>query len=120
MEQFNQYFIDTLKNRYADFNGRATRTQYWYFVLFYILLSIVFMLIDTYVINPTMLGMNELEAARGGFLQMFFALALIIPSIAIGVRRLHDIGKNGWWMLISLVPIIGLLVLLYFFVQKSK
>ena len=96
MEKFNQYFIDTLKNRYADFNGKATRSQYWYFVLFYVLLSIVFVIIDTFVVNP-MLGMNVQEGSSGGLLQMIFALALLIPFIAIGVRRLHDIGKSGWW-----------------------
>lgn len=119
MEQFNRYFLDTIKNRYADFNGKATRSQYWYFVLFYVLLSIVLVLIDTFVVNP-LLGMNIQEASQGGILQMVFALALIIPTIAIGVRRLHDIGKSGWWMLISLVPIIGFLVLIFFFVQESK
>ncbi|WP_083760387.1 DUF805 domain-containing protein [Sulfurovum sp. NBC37-1] len=51
---------------------------------------------------------------------MIFALALLIPSIAIGVRRLHDIGKSGWWLLLGLIPILGGLVLIYFFVQKSK
>ena len=119
MENFNQYFIDTLKNRYADFNGKATRSQYWYFVLFYVLLSIVLAVIDTFVVNPV-LGMNVQEAAQGGILQIVFALALIIPSIAIGVRRLHDTDKSGWWMLISFVPVIGILVLLFFFIQPSK
>lgn len=119
MEQFKRYFVDTLKHRYADFEGKATRSQYWYFVLFYVLLSIVLVLIDTFVVNP-LLGMNIQEASQGGILQMVFALALIIPTIAIGVRRLHDIGKSGWWMLISLVPIIGFLVLIFFFVQESK
>ena len=119
MEQFNQYFLDTIKNKYADFNGRATRSEYWYFVLFYVLLSIVFAIIDTLVINP-LLGMNVQEVSQGGILQFIFALALIVPSIAIGVRRLHDIKMSGWWLLIALIPILGLLTLLYFFVQKSK
>ena len=118
MEKFNHYFLDTLKNRYADFNGKATRSQYWYFVLFYVLLSLVLALIDIFVVNP-LLGINIQEASTL-ILQTVFALALIIPTIAIGVRRLHDIGKSGWWMLISFVPIIGFLVLIFFFVQESK
>ena len=119
MEQFNQYFLDTIKNRYADFNGRATRSEYWYYTLFYIILAIILSLMDTYLVNP-ILGMTPSEALGGGFAQMAFALALLIPSIAIGVRRLHDINMSGWWLLIGLIPILGGLVLLYFFVQKSK
>jgi len=119
MEQFNHYFLDTIKKRYADFNGRATRSEYWYFVLFYIIIAIVLGMLDTFVVNP-MMGMSATDAAQGGILQMIFALALIIPSIAVGVRRLHDIGKSGWLMLIGLIPLLGALVLIYFFVQESK
>ncbi len=63
MEKFNHYFLDTVKNRYADFNGRATRSDYWYFVLFTVIISIVLNLIDTYGINP-LLGMTPEEAAQ--------------------------------------------------------
>ena len=119
MEQFNHYFLDTLKKRYADFDGRATRSEYWYFVLFYIIIAIVLAMLDTYVMNP-MLGMSATEAGRGGILQMIFALGLLVPSIAVGVRRLHDIGKSGWLILIGIIPILGGLILIYFFVQKSK
>ncbi len=119
MEKFNHYFVNTLKNKYADFNGRATRSEYWYFILFYILISIVLVLIDRSVINPQ-LGMTVEEVTQGGILQFIFALGLLIPSIAIGIRRLHDIGKSGWWLLIGLVPLLGAIVLIYFFVQKSK
>ena len=93
MEQFNQYFIDTLKNKYADFNGKATRSQFWYFVLFSVLVIIVSKIIDTYVINP-MLGMNVEQASLGGLLQVPVTLALLVPFIAICVRRLHDIRKS--------------------------
>jgi len=119
MENFNHYFLDTIKKQYADFNGRASRSAYWYFVLFYVLIGVVLAIIDTFVVNP-LLGMNIAEVSQGGILQFVFALAILIPSIAIGVRRLHDTGKSGWWMLISLVPVIGLLALIFFFVQPSK
>jgi len=76
-------------------------------------------MLDTFVVNP-MLGMNASEASHGGILQIIFSLSLIIPSIAIGVRRLHDIGKSAWFMLIGLIPLLGGLVLIYFFVQESK
>ena len=119
MEQFSRYFIDTLKNRYAKFDGRATRSEYWYFVLFYFIFSFITSLIDMWVINP-MLGATAQEAAQGGILQIILALGLLVPSIAIGIRRLHDIGKSGWWMLIGFIPIIGFLVLIYFYVQDSQ
>lgn len=119
MEKFNQYFLDTVKYRYADFNGRATRSDYWYFVLFYLLVSIVLTLIDTYAVNPAM-GMTPEEAAKGGILSVVFALAMLLPQIGLGIRRLHDTGKKGWWYLLILIPILGTLVLLFFFVTDSQ
>ena len=119
MEQFNTYFIDTIKNRYAKFDGRATRSEYWYFILFYFIFSIIAAILDSLVINP-MLGASSTEAGQGGILQMLFALGLLIPSIALGIRRFHDIGKSGWWMLIGFIPILGLLALIYFYVQDSQ
>ena len=76
-------------------------------------------MIDTFVINP-MLGATPDQMGQGGLLQIIFALALLVPSIALAVRRLHDIGKSGWWYLIVFIPIIGILVLLYFFVLDSQ
>jgi len=119
MEQFNRYFLDTLKNRYAKFDGRASRSEFWYFALFAFIGSFLFALIDAFVVNP-MLGATPAQAGQGGFLQIIFSLAIFIPYIAIAIRRLHDIGKSGWWYLIAFIPIIGLLVLLYFFVLDSQ
>lgn len=119
MENFNHYFLDTLKKKYADFNGKATRSEYWYYILFYVLVSFVFVVLDIFLINP-LLGMSVEEANKGGILQFVFGLAMLVPSIAVGVRRLHDTARSGWWLLIGLIPVIGLLVLIYFFVQRSK
>ncbi len=95
LEKFNHYFLDTVKNRYADFKGRATRSDYWYFILFSVIISIVLTLINTYAVNP-LLGMTPEEAAQGGILSVVFALAMLLPQIGVGARRLHDIGKSGW------------------------
>ena len=119
MEQFNKYFVDTIKKRYAKFDGRASRSEFWYFTLFYLILSIILGSIDTFVINP-MLGVDPTRVSQGGFLQMIVALGLLIPSIAIAIRRLHDTGKSGWWLLIALIPIVGALVLLYFYILDSQ
>ncbi len=118
MGKFNHYFLDTVKNKYVDFNGRATRSEYWYFVLFSVLISILLGLIDTFIINPY-LCMTLEEAARGGLFTSF-TLAVLLPHIGIAVRRLHDTGKSGWWYFIALIPIIGALILLFFFVADSQ
>ena len=119
MELFNRYFIDTIKNRYAQFTGRASRSEFWYFALFYFLLDVAVLIIDTYLLNPV-LGVVPQQAGQGGVLQMLFALALLVPSIALGIRRLHDIGKSGWWYLLVFIPLIGWLLLLYFYVTDSQ
>ena len=119
MKQFNRYFLDTIKNRYAKFDGRATRSEYWYFILFYFILALIVTLVDVLVINP-MLGLTPEQSQQGGILQIIVGLGLLIPTLALTIRRLHDIGKSGWWFLIALIPIIGALVLIYFYIQDSQ
>ncbi|MBW4985147.1 DUF805 domain-containing protein [Mameliella sp. CS4] len=91
-------------SNYINFEGRSNRGEYWWAFLAIILISFVLGIIDG------MLGIMVLGA--------IFSLATLIPGIAIGVRRLHDIDKSGWWLLIGLVPVVGFLVLIYFFIQK--
>ncbi len=101
------WYLKVLK-QYADFNGRARRKEYWMFVLFNTIFAFAAMALDN------VLGI-AMEGIGYGPLYGLYLLAVIIPSIAVGVRRLHDIGKSGWMMLISLIPLIGgiwLLVLL--------
>ena len=114
-KHFNTYFLNPLKSSYANFEGRATRSEFWYFVLYILVITMVAKLIDVLFLN-SMLGI----ASHYGATQLIFALLLLIPYLAISVRRLHDIGKSGWWLLIGLVPIIGLFVLIYFYIQESK
>ena len=105
------WFLSALK-KYAVFSGRAQRAEYWYFILFYILIFIGLSFIDG------MTGSFSAEAGIG-LLGGLYSLALLIPSLAVGVRRLHDTGRTGWWLLIGLIPLIGAIVLLVFFVQDS-
>ncbi len=72
-----------------------------------------------YAINP-LIGVTPDEAGKGGILQVLFAVALLLPYLSVAVRRLQDIGKSGWWILLAFIPIIGALVLVYFYVTDSQ
>ena len=98
-----------LKDKYATFSGRAARSEYWWFALFSFVASLILTVIDI------MLFGNESLMS----IDLIFSLAILVPSIAVGVRRLHDLGRSGWWLLIILIPLIGILILLFFFVQKG-
>jgi len=106
------WYLEVLK-KYAAFSGRARRKEYWYFFLFNIIIHIVLAVIDSIT------GSFSLEAGMG-LLGGIYALAVLIPGVAVTVRRLHDTERSGWWFLIALVPLIGAIVLLVFLVQDSK
>ncbi len=110
MEYFNKYFVDVVK-KYVVFEGRARRKEYWFFVLFFFLISLVLSVIER------TLG---LYASGVGFLTLVLNLGLLLPNLAVGARRLHDIGKSGWWLLISFIPILGAIVLLIFFCIRGE
>ena len=97
------WYLKVLKN-YACFDGRARRTEYWMFVLFNVLFSIVLVIIDGVALK------NGLPV-----LQTLYALAVLIPTIAVGIRRLHDQDKSGWLFLLIFIPILGSLALLILF-----
>ncbi|MDD9380094.1 DUF805 domain-containing protein [Streptomyces sp. ZAF1911] len=87
------YYIDVLK-KYAVFSGRARRQEYWMFVLFDIAALIIVAIIDA-------------VAGTSPLLYALYALATFLPSLGVAIRRLHDQGKSGWWILIGLVPLVG-------------
>jgi len=100
------WFVDVLK-KYAVFRGRARRKEYWMFYLFAMIFGIVLAIIDV------MVGSFSPEAGMG-LLGGIYTLAIIIPMMAVSVRRLHDTDRSGWWLLFSIIPIIGPIVLFVF------
>ena len=87
-------------SKYADFSGRASRSEYWWFFLFIILAGAVISILSDK-------------------LAMVFYLATLLPSLAAATRRLHDTSRSGWWQLICLIPLVGLIILLVFLAQKG-
>ena len=108
-----KWFLEALTKKYATFEGRARRSEYWYFVLFYVLVIFVLVIVDG-------LAGTFSEEAEIGLFSGLFMLATILPSLAVMVRRLHDTDRSGWWVLINLIPIVGALVLLVFTVLDSQ
>ena len=100
------WYIDVLK-KYAVLKGRARRTEYWMFVLFNCIIAFLLGIVDGIV-------------GSFGVIGLIYCLAVLIPGTAVFVRRLHDTDRSGWWFLIAFLPIIGLIVLLFFMVQDSK
>ena len=106
------WYLKVLK-QYADFKGRARRKEYWMFVLFNMIFAIVAMILDN------VLGI-EMEGIGYGPLYGLYVLAMLIPGLAVAVRRLHDVGKSGWMILIALIPLIGTIWLLVLMVTDSN
>ncbi len=106
------WYLGVLK-KYADFGGRARRKEYWFFVLFNVIISVVLSMVDMFV--------GTYNASAGvGILTGIYTLAVLLPGIGVSVRRLHDTGRSGWWLLIVLVPLVGAIVLLVFMVLDSQ
>lgn len=102
-------FTDAVRSaliKYATFSGRARRSEYWFFALASLIASVVASTIDN------VLGTQ--------LFTYIVALGLFLPSLAVGIRRLHDTGRSGWWVLIGLVPVVGFIVLIVFYVQDSQ
>ncbi|MGO1118775.1 DUF805 domain-containing protein [Rhodovibrionaceae bacterium A322] len=105
--------VSALTKKYFDFSGRARRKEYWLFQLSYIILGLIGTVLDVG------LGLFDPETGFGMF-SAILGIALFIPSLSVSIRRLHDIGKSGWFILLIFIPVIGAIVLLVFFCLKSE
>jgi uncharacterized membrane protein YhaH (DUF805 family) len=99
--------VRTCLTKFADFRGRARRSEFWFFALFNVLVQLVAAALDAVIFN---------------YATIFSALAtlgLLLPGIAVAARRLHDTGRSAWWLLIGFVPVIGFIALIYFYIQRG-
>ena len=99
--------------RYVDFSGRSTRAEYWWWMLFTLTVTAALIIADTLTGNSSTFGW------LGVLLETLFTLATIIPSLALGVRRLHDINRTGWWLLLWFVLLIGWIVLILWAIERG-
>jgi uncharacterized membrane protein YhaH (DUF805 family) len=100
-----EWYLKVLR-QYADFTGRARRKEYWMFTLVSGIISVVLAILDN-VLTTSLLG-------------ALYSLAVLLPSLAVGVRRLHDTGRSGWWLLIGIIPLIGWIVLIVFLATDGE
>jgi uncharacterized membrane protein YhaH (DUF805 family) len=100
------WFVECFK-KYAVFTGRAGRKEYWHFALMYLLISVILSIFDAII------GKLDFQTGLGLF-SGIFALVAALPAVSVAVRRLHDIGRSGWWLLIVFVPLIGIIVIIVF------
>ena len=104
-------FVDAVKSafaRFADFATRSSRSEYWWFMLFYFLVGLVVTIIQF-----------TMEMTRG-IIDLLVFLVFIVPTISVTARRLHDIGRSGWWQLIVLIPLLGALILIFWAVKPGE
>ncbi len=105
------WYLQVLQ-KYAVFNGRAQRKEYWFFTLFNVIFALILGFLDGLF--------GTLDAQTGvGILGAIYALAVLLPGLSVTIRRLHDTDRSGWWVFIILIPIIGALALLVFMVLDS-
>jgi uncharacterized membrane protein YhaH (DUF805 family) len=102
-----------LTQKYADFNGRARRSEFWYFILFTVIVRVVTQIIDG------ILGTRD-DFSGAGVVTGLVSLALLIPTLAVGARRLHDTDRSGWLQFLLIIPLIGLIILIVWWAGDSK
>ncbi|MCS0638277.1 DUF805 domain-containing protein [Streptomyces sp. LP05-1] len=100
------WYVDVLK-KYAVFSGRARRKEYWMFVLFNVIVSIVLSIIDN-------------VAGTSPVISSIYSIAVLLPALGVTIRRLHDTDRSGWWVLIALIPLVGSIILLVFLASEGK
>jgi uncharacterized membrane protein YhaH (DUF805 family) len=107
-----QWYIDVIK-KYAVFDGRARRKEFWMFTLFNAIVGIILSILDTII------GTDFGGRTGGGWLSTIYYLAVLLPVIGVSIRRMHDTNRSGWWILIYLVPCVGWIIFIVFAAQEG-
>jgi uncharacterized membrane protein YhaH (DUF805 family) len=108
---FQEAVRTVLQRKYATFSGRARRSEFWFFVLFSAIVRTIANVLDAII--------HSGNSTRGGVISAIVALLLLIPSLAVSVRRLHDTDRSGWWLFIALIPIVGIIILVVWWAHDS-
>jgi uncharacterized membrane protein YhaH (DUF805 family) len=117
--EFKEAISSGLSN-YTTFSGRASRSEFWWWQLFYVVAMLVVYLVGVVIMMIALsMGMGLFGAIIPTVLILLLVLGLILPTLSVTVRRLHDVDKSGWWYFIGLIPLVGTIVLLYFFVIQG-
>ena len=117
--------VSTCFKKYATFRGRASRSEFWYWILFYVIVSIVLGIIENLfgwqitTATNTDTGNTISYAYNAGYLTSIWGLVVLLPTLAVSVRRLHDVNKSGWWWWLNVICCIGPLILLFAFYIKQ-
>ncbi|MFN3159410.1 MAG: DUF805 domain-containing protein [Rubinisphaera brasiliensis] len=105
--------------QYVDFSGRARRKEYWMFTLFNLIIAFLIGFVGGIILLAVGVDGPEYDSAING-IGAIYNLAILLPALGVLVRRLHDIGKSGWWIFIALIPLIGAIILLLFLIRDSE
>lgn len=105
---FKEAVVSAIQQNYCNFSGRASRSQYWWYCLFTFILTAVIGIVFCW-------SQNALNIVTG-----IVNLALLLPGLGLAVRRLHDIDKSGWWLLLAFIPLIGAIILIIWFCKDSQ
>ncbi len=114
MDAIIKNFKDIITNKYAQFNGRANKTEFWQYILVYFVVGVALSVLMNLLGGVSILRMIVM------ILYIIVTLALFIPTLAVGVRRMHDIGKGGGWIFINLIPFIGTIWFLVLAIKESE
>ena len=106
--------VKAVLGKYSQFSGRAGRSEFWYWILAVFLLSLVLALVEGAIVAPV-LGFELFAPEAGQPLRLLMSLLILLPALAVAVRRLHDTGRSGWWWFLQLIPILGSLILLWWY-----